>query len=129
MHSLRKHGRDPIGLKRRGTHLREPEFASSVLQMWYDLNESNGGKVTNFDELADLWFRNLEEYATTGEVASGELPFAAQFFTEEWFPPSPDLPYYVDQSRFAREIGTSSCSFDSLIEIYCLLDDDGKPKG
>jgi hypothetical protein len=52
--------------------------------MWGELSESEG--VKNFDALVHLWYRNLEEYATTGTVASGELPFAVQFCSQGWLP-------------------------------------------
>ena len=59
----------------------------TCLKMWGELNDDNDGKVTNFKELTDLWFRNLEEYATTGTVEPGQkLPFAVQFCTPEWLP-------------------------------------------
>ena len=54
--------------------------------MWYELSCANDGKVTNFHELADLMVRNMEEYVTTGDVASGKLPFAVQFCSPGWLP-------------------------------------------
>ena len=54
--------------------------------MWIELNDANDGKVTNRNELADLMVRNMEEYVTTGDVASGKLPFAVQFCSPGWLP-------------------------------------------
>ena len=58
--------------------------------MWGELSESVGegeeDGVKNFDDLVRLWYRNLEEYATTGTVASGDLPFAVQFCSQGWLP-------------------------------------------
>ena len=61
---------------------------ATCFKMWGELNDANGGKVTNFEELVNLWYRNLEEYVVTGTVASGELPFAVQFFSQVWLPQS-----------------------------------------
>ena len=60
----------------------------TCVKMWGELNDTNDGKVTNFEELVNLWYRNLEEYVVTGTVASGELPFAVQFFSQVWLPQS-----------------------------------------
>ena len=65
-----------------GTHDEE-----TCVKMWHELNDANDGKVTDHSELTDLWFRNLEEYANTGEVGPGQkLPFAMQFCTPGWLP-------------------------------------------
>ena len=58
----------------------------TCINMWSELNDANDGKVTNFNELADLMVRNMEEYVTTGDVASGKLPFAVQFCSPGWLP-------------------------------------------
>ena len=64
--------------------------------MWGELSEREGageeGGVKNFDDLVNVWYRNLEEYAVTkfqtgtGGVASGEIPFAVQFCSSGWLP-------------------------------------------
>ena len=60
--------------------------SDACICMWGELNDANDGKVTNFNELADLMVRNMKEYVTTGEVASGKLPFAVQFCSPGWLP-------------------------------------------
>ena len=60
--------------------------SDACICMWGELNDANDGKVTNFNVLADLMVRNMKEYVTTGEVASGKLPFAVQFCSPGWLP-------------------------------------------
>ena len=60
---------------------------AECMSMWNELHEANGENVTSFEALADLWYNNLVEYATTGGVAAGQdLPFAAQFCHPAWLP-------------------------------------------
>ena len=51
--------------------------------MWNEVGESEGagdeGGLKNFDDLVHLWYRNLEEYAVSGTIVQGELPFVVQF--------------------------------------------------
>ena len=55
------------------------------ISMWTEMNEE--GECSNFNELADLMARNMDEYAATGSVASGErIPFAAQMCSPGWLP-------------------------------------------
>jgi hypothetical protein len=66
--------------------------------MWVELDDAkvtsstqrplrfHDGKVTNFEELADLMVRNMKEYVATGDVLSGKLPFAVQFCSPGWLP-------------------------------------------
>jgi hypothetical protein len=50
--------------------------------MWGEMKEA-----ANFCDLADLMARNMDEYAATGSVASGErIPFAAQMCSPGWLP-------------------------------------------
>ena len=77
----------------------------TCIKMWGELNDANGGKVTNFEQLVTLWYQGgdrvkgarvcfpgcgcrlaLEEYVVTGAVASGGLPFAVQFLSQGWLP-------------------------------------------
>ena len=74
--------------------------------MWYELSCANDGKVTNFHELADLMVRNMEEYVTTGDVASGKLPFAVQFCSPGWLP-------WVEKDRLIK-----------LREFFCQMTRD-----
>ena len=72
-----------------GTHTEmDDKFdEAECMSMWNELHEANGENVTSFEALADLWYNNLVEYATTGGVAGGQdLPFAAQFCHPAWLP-------------------------------------------
>ena len=69
------------------TKMEGTDDEETCVKMWHELNDANDGKVTDHSELTDLWFRNLEEYANTGEVGPGQkLPFAVQFCTPGWLP-------------------------------------------
>ena len=84
---------------------------ADILTMWGELNDANDGKVTNFCQLTDLWFRDLEEYVTTGTVGPGqELPFAVQFFTRGWHP----------------HPKTEDAHLITIREYFCLRDEEGK---
>ena len=52
--------------------------------MWGELAEKES--LQSFGDLITLWYRNLEEYATTGTAPADELPFAVQFLSPGWFP-------------------------------------------
>ena len=65
----------------------EGRFDEGVCRsMWSELDGASEGGVRSFRGLTARWYRNLEEYATTGTVASGELPFAVQFCSPRWLP-------------------------------------------
>ena len=57
-----------------------------------------------------LWFRNLHEYATTGAVASGELPFVVQFCSPAWLPTQ-----YRPEDLYKQLLG-----------LFCKVDEAGK---
>ena len=51
-------------------------------------------KITNFDELTDKWYKNMDEFmrslkedpTSKGKTADGELPFCVQFCSPAWLP-------------------------------------------
>ena len=51
-------------------------------------------KITNFDELTDKWYKNMDEFmrslkedpTSEGKTADGELPFCVQFCSPAWLP-------------------------------------------
>ena len=79
--------------------------------MWEQVDEvlvALGGQCQDFADLTSIWYRNLEEYANTGTVESGEFPFVVEFCTSDW------LPRLTDDER------------KKLLDFFCELDEDGK---
>ena len=79
--------------------------------MWEQVDEvlvALGGQCQDFADLTSIWYRNLEEYANTGTVVSGEFPFVVEFCTSDW------LPGLNDDER------------KIYLDYFCELDEDGK---
>jgi hypothetical protein len=74
--------------------------------MWEQVDEALGCK--SFEDLTSIWYRNLEEYAITGTVESGDFPFVVEFCTSDW------LPQLKDDEH------------NKLLDFFCELDEDGK---
>ena len=87
---------------------------STNMKMWDELIESveakQGKLLKTCDDLVDLMFHNLEEYAVTGAVASGEIPFAVHFSSPGWLP------------------GASPKEIIALRAFFCRVD-EGKEEG
>ena len=79
-------------------------------QMWKELVDSveakQGKQLKTCDDFVDLMFHNLEEYAVTGAVASGEIPFAVHFSSPGWLP------------------GASPKEIIALRAFFCRVDED-----
>ena len=90
----------------------------TCVNMWSELNDANDGKVTNFNELAELMVRNMEEYVTTGEVVSGELPFAVQFCSPGWLP-------WVENDRLVT-LREHFCQMTRDATLKAIKDDEGR---
>ena len=83
----------------------------TCVRMWEQVDEvlvALGGQCQDFADLTSIWYRNLEEYANTGTVESGEFPFVVEFCTSDW------LPRLTDDER------------KKLLDFFCELDEDGK---
>ena len=86
-------------------------YEQTCVRMWEQVDEvlvALGGQCQDFEDLTSIWYRNLEEYAITGTVESGDFPFVVEFCTSDW------LPQLKDDVH------------NKLLDYFCELDEDGK---
>ena len=82
--------------------------------MWGELDAEFG--VKNFVELVELWFRNMDEFLTSGTVASGEFPFAVQFCSPGWLPSLKDRPTRDGTQTLLAVLRNYFCAFEDTKE-------------
>ena len=100
------HHPDASQIKRIITTMRGGFDEQTCVVMWEEVDRARGCK--SFGDLTSIWYRNLEEYAITGTVESGEFPFVVEFCTSDWLPKLND-----DELK-------------KLLDYFCELDEDEK---